>query len=229
MANKKSNRIAALKAIGVPTGAAGVEAAKYIPVGLHPLELTGLAMENPEGFKEELIDLGMYTAADTAMLTGAAKGAEAASKTKKAQAIKNILKRKVTQALARTGTATAASGPFLGPFSSAVALGAGAYSIYDVVKELSKSGLTLEDVGQFIKDNTGPKMAKVSEKEAKRRKKAKAKRSEQIKERGGKEFKFKKTKKEILKSVGRKTGGKVGKPKGVGCAVKGYGKAMTHG
>ena len=229
MANKKSNRSAVLKAIGVPTGAAGVEAAKYIPVGLHPLELTGLAMENPEGFKEGLIDLGMYTAADTAMLTGAAKGAEAASKTKKAQAIKNILKRKGTQALARTGTATVASGPFLGPFASAVGLGAGAYSIYDVVKELSEAGLTLEDVGQFIKDNTGPKMAKVSEKEARRRKKAKAKRSEKIKKRGGKEFKFKKTKKEILKSLGRKKGGKVGKPKGVGCAVKGYGKAMTRG
>jgi len=228
MANKKSNKSAVLKAIGVPTGAAGAEAAKYIPVGLHPLELTGLAIENPEGF-EGLIDLGMYAAADTAMLSGAAKGAEAASKTKKAQAIKNILKRKGTQALARTGTATAASGPFLGPFASAVGLGAGAYSIYDLVKELSKAGLTLEDVGQFVKDNTGPKMAKVSEKEAKRRKKAKAKRSEQIKKRGGKEFKFKKTKEEILKGFKRKKGGKVGRPKGVGCAVKGYGKAMTRG
>ena len=218
MANKKSNRSAVLKAIGVPTGAAGVEAAKYIPVGLHPLELTGLAIENPESFKEGLIDLGMYAAADTAMLSGAAKGAEAASKTKKAQAIKNILKRKGTQALARTGTATVASGPFLGPFASAVGLGAGAYSIYDLVKELSKSGLTLEDVGEFIKDKAGPKAA------AKRRKK----KAKEMKARGARKPKFRQTKEEILKSVGRKTGGKVSRPKGVGCAVKGYGKAMTR-
>ena len=229
MANKKSNKSAVLKAIGVPTGAAGAEAAKYIPVGLHPLELTGLAIENPEGFKEGLIDIGMYTAADTAMLTGAAKGAEAAAKTKKAQVLKNILKRKGTQALTRAGAATLASGPVLGPFASAVGTGAAVYGIYDVAKALIKSGLTLEEVREFIKDNTGPKMAKLSEEEARRRKKVKAERSKKIKERGGKELKFLKTKKEILKSLGRKKGGKVGKPKGVGCAVKGYGKAMTRG
>jgi len=218
MANKKNNRSAVLKAIGVPTGAAGVEAAKYIPVGLHPLELTGLAIENPEGFKEGLIDLGMYTAADAAMLTGAAKGAEAAAKTKKAQALKNILKRKGTQALARTGAATLASGPVLGPFASAVGAGATAYGIYDVARELIKSGLTLKEVREFIKDNTGPKMAKLSEEEAKQRKKTRAK----TRKKDGKRFKF-------TESLGRKRGGKVGKPKGVGCAVKGYGKAMTRG
>ena len=218
MPNKKNNRNAVLKAIGIPTGAAGVEAAKYIPVGLHPLELTGLAIENPEGFKEALTDLGMYTAADTAMLAGAAKGAEAAAKTKKAQVLKNILKKKGTKALARTGAATLASGPFLGPFASAVGLGAGAYSIYDIVQALRERGLTLEDVGQFIKDNTGPKMAKLSEEEAKQRKKTRAKR----RKKSGKRFKF-------TESLGRKKGGKVGKPKGVGCAVKGYGKAMTRG
>jgi hypothetical protein len=40
---------------------------------------------------------------------------------------------------------------------------------------------------------------------------------------------FRPSKKDILKSVGRKKGGKVGRPKGVGCAVRGYGKAMKRG
>ena len=40
---------------------------------------------------------------------------------------------------------------------------------------------------------------------------------------------FKRNKKDILKSIGRKKGGKVGRPKGVGCAIKGYGKAMKRG
>ena len=40
---------------------------------------------------------------------------------------------------------------------------------------------------------------------------------------------FKRNKKDILKSIERKKGGKVGRPKGVGCATKGYGKAMKRG
>mgnify|MGYP003139898076 CR=1 FL=1 len=40
---------------------------------------------------------------------------------------------------------------------------------------------------------------------------------------------FKRNKKDILKSIGRKKGGKVGRPKGVGCAIRGYGKAMKRG
>ena len=40
---------------------------------------------------------------------------------------------------------------------------------------------------------------------------------------------FKRNKKDILKSIERKKGGKVGRPKGVGCAIKGYGKAMKRG
>jgi hypothetical protein len=40
---------------------------------------------------------------------------------------------------------------------------------------------------------------------------------------------FKRNKKDILKSIGRKKGGKVGRPKGVGCAIRGHGKAMKRG
>ena len=43
---------------------------------------------------------------------------------------------------------------------------------------------------------------------------------------------FNPTKKELLKRskrVVRKKGGKVGRPKGVGCAIRGYGKAMKRG
>ena len=209
MASAKSN---ILKAIGgASTGVAGVEAASRIPSET----LDEFVDRNPLG----------YLAAEAAVLGGGAKAAEKISQTKAAEALKQKLLKK---AAIKAGTATAGS-LISGPFAPAVALGAAGYSIYDIAQVLKERGVTLEDVGQFIKDNTGPKMAKVSEKEAKRRKKAKAKRSEQIKKRGGKEFKFKKTKKEILKGFKRKKGGKVGRPKGVGCAVKGYGKAMTRG
>ena len=40
---------------------------------------------------------------------------------------------------------------------------------------------------------------------------------------------FRASRKDILKSVGRKKGGRVGKPKGVGVAIKGFGKAMKNG
>ena len=40
---------------------------------------------------------------------------------------------------------------------------------------------------------------------------------------------FRKSKKDILKSVGRKKGGKVGRPIGVGVAERGFGKAMKNG
>ena len=41
--------------------------------------------------------------------------------------------------------------------------------------------------------------------------------------------KFLRSKKDILKSIGRKKGGRVSKPKGVGVAKRGYGKAMKRG
>ena len=40
---------------------------------------------------------------------------------------------------------------------------------------------------------------------------------------------FRKSKKDILKSIGRKEGGRVGRPRGVGAALRGYGKAMKNG
>ena len=40
---------------------------------------------------------------------------------------------------------------------------------------------------------------------------------------------FRKSKKDILKSIGRKEGGRVGRPRGVGAALRGYGKAMRNG
>ena len=40
---------------------------------------------------------------------------------------------------------------------------------------------------------------------------------------------FRKSKKDILKSIGRKKGGRVGRPIGVGAALRGYGKAMRNG
>ena len=86
----------------------------------------------------------------------------------------------------------------------------GIYSIYDLLTSLDA------DDRKLILDLVKPKAS------AKRRK-------QRAKVKSGRKPKFRQTKKEILKSVGRKTGGKVSRPKGVGCAVKGYGKAMTRG
>ena len=40
---------------------------------------------------------------------------------------------------------------------------------------------------------------------------------------------FRASRKDILKSIGRKKGGRVGRPRGVGAALRGYGKAMKNG
>jgi hypothetical protein len=147
-----------------------------------------------------------YIAAESAVLGGGAKAAEKISQTKAAEALKQKLLKKGAVAAAKTGATSLMSGPF----APAVGLGAAGYSIYDLLTSLDA------DDRKLILDLIKPEAS------AKRRKKrAKAK--------GGRKPKFRQTKKEILKSVGRKTGGKVGKPKGVGCAVKGYGKAMTRG
>jgi len=150
-----------------------------------------------------------YIAAESAVLGGGAKAAEKISQTKAAEALKQKLLKKGAVAAAKTGATSLMSGPF----APAVGLGAAGYSIYDLLTSLDA------DDKKLILDLIKPEAS------AKRRKK----KAKEMKARGARKPKFRQTKEEILKSVGRKTGGKVGKPKGVGCAVKGYGKAMTRG
>ena len=209
------NRSARNKAIAATTGVGGgvafVEGLKQLPEGLHPLEQLGLDPTKAE-------DVLKFLAVDSLASAGIGKGAEAAAKNKRLQALQKTLKKKGIQALAKTGASALASGPL----APAMGLGAGAYSIYDIGRELINQGITLDDVknlGLIGLEEIKPKTA------AKRRKK----KAKEMKARGARKPKFRQTKEEILKSVGRKTGGKVGKPKGVGCAVKGYGKAMTRG
>tara|TARA_R100000329_G_scaffold76668_2_gene65975 strand:+ start:861 stop:1433 length:573 start_codon:yes stop_codon:yes gene_type:complete len=146
-----------------------------------------------------------YLAAEAAVLGGGAKAAEKFSQTKAAEALKQKLLKK---AGIKAGTAAAGS-LISGPFAPAVGLGAAGYGIYDLLTSLDA------DDRKLILDLIKPKAS------AKRRK-------QRAKVKSGRKPKFRQTKKEILKSVGRKTGGKVSRPKGVGCAVKGYGKAMTR-
>jgi hypothetical protein len=147
-----------------------------------------------------------YLAAEAAVLGGGAKAAEKISQTKAVEALKQKLLKKGAIAAAKTGATSLMSGPF----APAVGLGAAGYSIYDLLTSLDA------DDRKLILDLIKPEAS------AKRRK-------QRAKVKSGRKPKFRQTKEEILKSVGRKKGGKVGKPKGVGCAVKGYGKAMTRG
>lgn len=181
-------------------GGAGTGVAGVEAASRIPSEtLDKLVEQNPLG----------YLAAEAVVLGGGAKAAEKISQTKAVEALKQKLLKKGAVAAAKTGATSLMSGPF----APAVGLGAAGYSIYDLLTSLDA------DDRKLILDLIKPKAA------AKLRKK----KAEEIKARGARKPKFRQTKKEILKSVGRKTGGKVGKPKGVGCAVKGYGKAMTRG
>jgi len=181
-------------------GGAGTGVAGVEAASRIPSEtLDKLVAQNPLG----------YLAAEAAVLGGGAKAAEKISQTKAAEALKQKLLKKGAVAAAKTGATSLMSGPF----APAVGLGAAGYSIYDLLTSLDA------DDRKLILDLIKPEAS------AKRRKK----RAKEMKARGARKPKFRQTKKEILKSVGRKTGGKVGKPKGVGCAVKGYGKAMTRG
>jgi|TARA_X000001388_G_scaffold72305_1_gene62848 hypothetical protein len=77
-----------------------------------------------------------------------------------------------------------------------------------------------------------PGVIEFNKKAAKARERKRGQTQERIKKKGiPKKIKslFRPSKEDILKSVGRKKGGKVGRPKGVGCAKRGYGKAMKRG
>jgi hypothetical protein len=77
-----------------------------------------------------------------------------------------------------------------------------------------------------------PGVTEFNKKAAKARERKRGQTQERIKKKGiPKKIKslFRPSKEDIFKSVGRKKGGKVGRPKGVGCAKRGYGKAMKRG
>lgn len=181
-------------------GGAGTGVAGVEAASRIPSEtLDKLVEQNPLG----------YLAAEAVVLGGGAKAAEKFSQTQAIEALKQKLLKKGAVAAAKTGATSLMSGPF----APAVGLGAAGYSIYDLLTSLDADDRKL--ILDLIKPKTAAKLRK--------------KKAEEMKARGARKLKFRKTKEEILKSVGRKTGGKVGKPKGVGCAVKGYGKAMTRG
>tara|TARA_R100000808_G_C2129485_1_gene138976 strand:- start:76 stop:687 length:612 start_codon:yes stop_codon:yes gene_type:complete len=163
-------------------------------------------------------------------LSGAALAAQQAAKQKR---IQKLLAKKLGQKVA-TLPLKGLAGP--------AGLGLFAKDIYDMVGPAISSAMAKE-IGKVIDEpNLTPKQyrekmagltsgLKPSE-AAKARKQKRKKTKERIQKgqipkklKGG----FRASRKDILKSVGRKKGGRVGKPKGVGCAVRGYGKAMKRG
>lgn len=163
-------------------------------------------------------------------LSGAALAAQQAAKQKR---IQKLLAKKLGQKVA-TLPLKGLAGP--------AGLGLFAKDIYDMVGPAISSAMAKE-IGKVIDEpNLTPKQyrekmagltsgLKPSE-AAKARKQKRKKTKERIQKgqipkklKGG----FRASRKDILKSVGRKKGGRVGKPKGVGVAIKGFGKAMKNG
>jgi hypothetical protein len=163
-------------------------------------------------------------------LTGAGMGASEAAKRKKIQKL-------LTKKLGKKAAKLPLRG-LLGP----AALGLFAKDIYDIggpaispamAKELGKqvghSNLTPKEYRELL----GGLFSGLKPSEAAKARKQKRKKTRERIRKGGipKKSKslFRKSKKDILKSVGRKKGGRVGRPKGVGIAERGFGKAMKNG
>ena len=173
-------------------------------------------------------------AIESAALGAGAKGVREAAKQK--------ISRKLLKKLGKGGIQKLLLGGLGGP----IGLGAAAYGAYDMGKELlplftdkgaraygidpdtnkpyfkdaaELRSFLYDDVMRDLKNHEyGPKIRKKGEKVPKSKVRVKKK----VKARP-------KTREQLLKSIGRKKGGKVGRPKGVGCAIRGYGKAMKRG
>ena len=171
------------------------------------------------------------TAIESAALGAGAKAAKEATKQK--------ISKKLLKKLGKGGIQRLLLGGLGGP----IGLGAAAYGTYDMGKELFDDDVAraygtdpdtkkpyfknsaafrkflFNDVMRDLKEHKyGPKIKKKGEKTSKSKVRVK------------KKYKARpKTREQILKSIGRKKGGKVGKPRGVGAALKGYGKAMKRG
>jgi hypothetical protein len=163
-------------------------------------------------------------------LTGAGMAASEAAKRKKIQEL-------LTKKLGKKAAKIPLRG-LLGP----AGLGLFAKDIYDIggpaispamAKEIGKQvgnpNLTPKEYRELLGGLTsGLKPSEAAKARKQKRKKTKERiQKGQIpkKLKGG----FRASRKDILKSVGRKKGGRVGKPKGVGVAIKGFGKAMKNG
>ena len=150
---------------------------------------------------------------DIGVEIGAIKSAEKGIKSKPAKKFLNSILKKlaIKGGLAATGVGTpAAIGLLLGDVAST------GKAVYDMSPEERQSIINvLPDYGKSLIET--PEFFKPY---AKATKKRMAKNKKQV---------FKKNKKDILKAMKRKKGGKIGRPKGVGCATKGYGKAMKRG
>lgn len=171
------------------------------------------------------------TAIESAALGAGAKAAKEATKQK--------ISKKFLKKLGKGGIQRLLLGGLGGP----IGLGAAAYGTYDLGKELfddkvarsygidpDTNELYFKDSAEFrsflyddvmrdLKDyEYGPKIKKKGKKTSKSKVRVKKK----VKARP-------KTREQLLKSIGRKKGGKVGRPKGVGCAIRGHGKAMKRG
>jgi len=195
---------------GVSTGVAGIEALKKIPEGYHPLDLIGL-----DPSKDPISTI----AAETALISGTAKLGEKALNTKKLNKLKKKLGKKGLQALARIGVGSIASGPF----APAVGIGAGIYGTYDMFKDLSSDDMKLLAgyLGKKIRPSNTPRRKATMKREKEQMGKGFSSRSKKLQKMLGDN--------PVYKKRSRKKGGKVGRPKGVGCAKRGYGKAMKRG
>ena len=177
---------------------------------------------------------------------GVVYGAGKALSSKKSQNLQKKLRNKLLKSLGKTGArmgASAATG-----IGGPLALGFGAAGLYEMID--SAGLLSDKEALKFLKDEgwtdadikeSGQSPAQLMRSEAVKlirlsdtpRRRATMKRE---KEQMGKGFSSRSKKLQkmlednpVYKKRNRKKGGKVGRPKGVGCAKRGYGKAMKRG
>jgi len=165
------------------------------------------------GKEDDVIDL----VSEMGIIVGAEKGAKKAAQTK---LLKNLLG-KFTKGMGKRAAlgAIPAVGPAIATGYGISSLGTIAKFIYDSPKEerdkyieaIKQSPRIINELARENRTKTRKKFKKQTD------------RSKAL---------FNPTKKELLersKRVVRKKGGKVGRPKGVGCAIRGHGKAMKRG
>ena len=166
------------------------------------------------GKENDVIDM----AAEISAIVGAEKGAKKAAQIK---LLKNLLG-KFTKGMGKRAAlgAIPAVGPAIATGYGIGSLGTIAKFIYDLPKEKRDEYIeAIKQSPQIINS-----LAKENRAKTQTRFKKQTDRSKAL---------FNPTRKELLERskrvVRKKRGGKVGRPKGVGCATRGYGKAMKRG
>jgi len=166
------------------------------------------------GKENDVIDM----ATEMGAVVGAEKGAKKAAQTK---LLKNLLG-KFTKGMGKRAAlgAIPAVGPAIATGYGIGSLGTIAKFIYDLPKEKRDEYIeAIKQSPQIINS-----LAKENRAKTQTRFKKQTDRSKAL---------FNPTRKELLERskrvVRKKRGGKVGRPKGVGCATRGYGKAMKRG